>query len=316
MRALLISALALALGACSLTPPATTQDAPTGLPKKSTGDASPTQPPARDPAGAPGSDRYAHSTDSPPPAEDRSSIERIPEPVPKSEPPSRYGNPATYSVWGQTYHVLPSSEGYEEEGLASWYGRKFHGYRTSSGEPYDMYRFTAAHRTLPLPTYVRVTKLSNNKQLVVRVNDRGPFHSDRIIDLSWAAAVRLGIEQNGTGHVRVEALTPEERPGGRRQGTVPTAVRAALDSPPPEAGKNQARSGDLYLQAGAFRALDGARDLERQLRNRLKLPVTVRKLEDSAYYKVWLGPFASLDDQEQARQACQQAGFGNPMPVR
>ena len=132
--------------------------------------------------GAPGSDRYSMDQDTPP--KERRDVSQLPEPVPKSEPRSRYGNPDTYSVWGKTYRVLPSAEGYQAEGLASWYGQKFHGHRTSSGESFDMYRFTAAHRSLPLPTYARVTNLDNGKSLVVRINDRGPFHEDRIIDLS------------------------------------------------------------------------------------------------------------------------------------
>ena len=177
IRALFVVTTALALGACATAPAPTPVDPPAQTPKPADG--------------APGSDRYEHKVDSGP--EQRPDVESQPEPVPKEEPLSAYGNPRTYSVWGKTYQVMESAEGYEEVGLASWYGRKFHGYRTSSGEPFDMYRFTAAHRTLPLPTYARVTNLDNGKSLVVRVNDRGPFHSERIIDLSWAAAARLGI---------------------------------------------------------------------------------------------------------------------------
>jgi rare lipoprotein A len=131
--------------------------------------------------------------------------------VPRDEPPSRYGNPAEYEVDGRTYRVLDTSEGYDEEGLASWYGSEFQGRRTSSGEPYDMYLMTAAHRTLPIPTYVEVTNLENGRRAVVRVNDRGPFHSDRIIDLSYAAARKLGIVGPGTARVRVRALEPTQR---------------------------------------------------------------------------------------------------------
>ncbi|HEX5677915.1 MAG TPA: septal ring lytic transglycosylase RlpA family protein [Alcanivorax sp.] len=296
IRALVIVTAALALGACATAPP-------------------PTEPPAQTPKpadGAPGSDRYELQVDSGP--ERRPDVSNQPEPVPKDEPLSAYGNPKTYSVWGKTYQVMESAKGYEEVGLASWYGRKFHGYRTSSGETFDMYRFTAAHRTLPLPTYVRVTNLDNGKSLVVRVNDRGPFHSERIIDLSWAAAARLGIEGKGTGRVRVEALTVREEVEPSREGTVPTAVRAAVDSPPPELAK-ASNSGELYLQAGAFRGLDSARDLERALRNELKLPVSVRQPESSPLYKVWLGPFTSSEARDQARQAISQAGFTPPIPV-
>ena len=298
IRALFIVTTALALGACATAP-------------------APTEPPAQTPKpadGAPGSDRYEHKVDSGP--EQRPDVESQPEPVPKEEPLSAYGNPKTYSVWGKTYQVMESAAGYEEEGLASWYGRKFHGYRTSSGEPFDMYRFTAAHRTLPLPTYARVTNLDNGKSLVVRVNDRGPFHSDRIIDLSWAAAVRLGIEQNGTGRVRVEALTATGDPTpNKSDGRVPTAVRAAVDSPPPSTASRDQSAGDLYLQAGAFQGLDGARALEQRLRQQLKLPVSVRQPESSSLYKVWLGPFASNADRDRARRSLTEAGFAAPISV-
>ncbi len=131
--------------------------------------------------------------------------------MPVQEPLSRYGNPSTYEVDGITYRVLESSVGYEAEGMASWYGEEFQGRRTSSGEPYDMYAMTAAHRTLPIPTYVEVTNLENGRTAVVRVNDRGPFHADRIIDLSYAAARKLGIVGPGTAHVRVRALEPAAR---------------------------------------------------------------------------------------------------------
>jgi rare lipoprotein A len=138
-------------------------------------------------------------------------IALTPNPEVRDEPKSRYGNPVSYEVFGQRYFVLDSAEGYRERGYASWYGKKFHGRRTSSGEPYDMYKMTAAHRTLPLPSYVRVTHLGNGRSAIVRVNDRGPFHDDRIIDLSYAAAARLGMTEQGHARVEVEALTP---PGG------------------------------------------------------------------------------------------------------
>lgn len=132
----------------------------------------------------------------------------MPDAVPAHEPRSRYGNPKAYEVMGERYFVLNSAEGYKESGRASWYGTKFHGRRTSSGEPYDMYQMTAAHKTLPLPTYVRVTRKSNGRSVVVRVNDRGPFHAGRIIDLSYAAAARLDLLQDGSAEVVVEALDP------------------------------------------------------------------------------------------------------------
>jgi len=133
-------------------------------------------------------------------------VSTIPNAVPKPEPLSRYGNPVSYVVAGKRYYTMPSSSGYSERGIASWYGTKFHGQRTSSGEPYDLYAMTAAHRTLPLPTYVEVTNLRNNKSVIVKVNDRGPFHQDRLIDLSYAAAAKLGILGYGTGLVQVRAI--------------------------------------------------------------------------------------------------------------
>ena len=130
--------------------------------------------------------------------------------VPREEPPSRSGNMPEYEQSGRRYQVLGSSRGYAERGVASWYGDRFHGRPTSSGEPYDMYALTAAHRTLPIPTYVRVTNLTNGRSLVVRVNDRGPFSDpdNRLIDLSYAAALQLDIVRAGTENVRVEAVEP------------------------------------------------------------------------------------------------------------
>jgi rare lipoprotein A len=135
----------------------------------------------------------------------------IPDAVPVQEERSRYGNPPEYEVLGRTYRVLATSRGYEAEGMASWYGPDFQGRRTSSGDPYDMYAMTAAHTSLPLPTYVEVTNLENGRRVVVRVNDRGPFHADRIIDLSYVAAWKLGMVGRGTARVRVRALEPAAR---------------------------------------------------------------------------------------------------------
>jgi rare lipoprotein A len=242
------------------------------------------------------------------PPEERRDISQLPEPVPKDEPRSRYGNPDTYSVWGKSYRVLPSAEGYRAEGLASWYGQKFHGHRTSSGESFDMYRFTAAHRSLPLPTYARVTNLDNGKSLVVRVNDRGPFHEDRIIDLSWAAAVRLGIEQAGTGRVRVEAISATPAPNVPAS-KVPTAVRAALDSPPP----NVANKTLLFLQAGAFQDRTAAERMQQALLEKLGMGSEIRSTGN--LHRVWIGPYADDQQRQQVRQTMADAGFERPVPV-
>ena len=133
---------------------------------------------------------------------------QIPNQVPRVEPLSKYGNPKSYVVFGKTYYTLPSSQGFVQRGIASWYGKKFHGRLTSSREPYDMYAMTAAHPQLPLPTYVQVTNLKNGKQVILRVNDRGPFHGNRVIDLSYTAAMKLDIVKQGTGLVEVRALDP------------------------------------------------------------------------------------------------------------
>ncbi len=154
---------------------------------------------------------------------------------PHDEPLSRYGNPLTYRVDGQTYTVMKTASGFKSRGLASWYGTKFHRKKTSSGEKYDMYALTAAHKTLPLPTYIRVKNLSNGKEAVVKVNDRGPFHSGRILDLSYGAAVKLGLFPKGTAMVEIEALTQKKhiahfylQAGAFTSKTVANSLRAQL----------------------------------------------------------------------------------------
>ena len=139
-------------------------------------------------------------------------LDTISDAVPREEPLAAYGNMPEYEVLGTVYRVLEDTRGYEEEGMASWYGEEFQGRRTSSGEPYDMYAMTAAHRTLPLPSYVEITNLGNGKRVVVRVNDRGPFRGGRLIDVSYAAAHRLGMLGGGTARVRIRALQPSLQP--------------------------------------------------------------------------------------------------------
>jgi rare lipoprotein A len=169
------------------------------------------------------SSRYRSSSDSVP--TEIPDVSKLPEPVPKVEPRALYGNKSPYSVLGQTYNVLPTPRGYVERGIASFYGNKFHGYKTSSLEEYDMYQFSAAHKTLPLPSYARVTNLENGKSVIVRINDRGPFHENRIIDLSFAAAVKLGVWPKGTGLVEVRAIDPSEANSDRGAPYVNTAPK-------------------------------------------------------------------------------------------
>lgn len=167
--------------------------------------------------------------------------------VPRPEPRSRYGNGPVYEVLGKRYTVMPSSAGYRERGVASWYGKKFHGNLTSNREVYDMYEMTAAHKTLPLPTYVRVRNLRNDKTIIVRVNDRGPFVHNRIIDLSYAAALKLDMVRDGTSLVEVTAINFDEPAGDR-----PTRRQVPPAPPPQESTVQPAAEHRIFVQVGAF----------------------------------------------------------------
>jgi rare lipoprotein A len=178
-------------------------------------------------------------------------VERIPEPAVEDLPRSRYGNRSPYSVLGKSYTVLASAEGYDATGLASYYGNKFHGRRTSNLEVYDMYAFTAAHKTLPLPSFARVTNLANGRSVIVRVNDRGPFHDGRLIDLSFAAAVKLGVYPHGTAQVQVHGLTPADM-------ALDSDQRLARgDSAPSARGAVETPAATATVQARTPSALDG-----------------------------------------------------------
>jgi rare lipoprotein A len=206
--------------------------------------------------------------------------------VPRQEPRSRFGNGPYYEVLGQRYEVMQTDTGYQEQGVASWYGKKFHGKRTSSQETYDMYAMTAAHKTLPLPSYVRVTNLQNRKSVVVRVNDRGPFVSNRIIDLSYAAAERLDMIRDGTTLVEVTAIGYDELESSD------PARRVRLENPedilPPNAS--------IYVQVGAFGDAENARRRHSMLRDGGVGPAFVH--EDpagaQALYRVRIGPIADV----------------------
>ena len=206
----------------------------------------------------------------------------IVDPIPKVEPITKAGNKSPYQVFGKTYFVLPSSENYRETGIASWYGRKFHGRRTSNGEIYDMYAMTAAHKSLPIPTYARVTNTENNRSIIVRINDRGPFHGPRIIDLSYVAALKLGFADKGTTEVLVEAIDPS----GKSTAKPATEARSA-----PSAGKNvPSLTQGRYLQVGAFDNADAARALQKQVRTHTSKPILVQQRDN--LFKVWIGPVA------------------------
>lgn len=227
----------------------------------------------------------------------------VPDAVPVAEPLAAYGNKSPYTVLGRTYRVLPSAKGYRERGLASWYGKKFHGRRTSMREPYDMYAMTAAHKTLPLPTYARVTNLDTGRSVVVRINDRGPFVDGRIIDLSYAAAARIGILGAGTGRVEVEAIVPSgmhatvaPREGARPASAV-AAEAAAAAGQPPAAPAPRVAPGSNTLQAGAFGSRDNAERLAGEIRGHAIEPVRVerdRRLTGSIW-RVRIGPLADAE---------------------
>lgn len=234
-----------------------------------------------------------------------SNLAAIPDAVPRNEPLSERGN-RPYAVYGVSYKPLKSSRGYRERGVASWYGKKFHGHKTSNGETYDMYRMTAAHKTLPLPSYVRVRNLNNGKSVVVRVNDRGPFLQNRLIDLSYAAAYRLGIIGTGTGIVEVEGLTAD---------TPPTVTAARPSVPPVISTAVAAESPRLYLQAGAFTSRENAEALRNRLATGGFTPVHIEPAErdGTPLYRVRLGPIASVDESD--RLVARITAQGLPSPV-
>lgn len=220
----------------------------------------------------------------------------VPDAVPVAEPLAAYGNKSPYTVLGRTYRVLPTAKGYRERGTASWYGKKFHGRRTSMREPYDMYTMSAAHKTLPLPTYARVTNLDNGRSVVVRINDRGPFVDGRIIDLSYAAAARLGVIGAGIGRVEVEAIVPDGMHAtvAPREGARPASVTASGGGRTPTPRADSAVPSATTLQAGAFGSRDNAERLATQIRAQSIEPVRVdrdRGLTGSIW-RVRIGPLA------------------------
>ncbi|MHB8535780.1 MAG: septal ring lytic transglycosylase RlpA family protein [Sulfuricaulis sp.] len=267
-------------------------------------------------------------------------ITNIPDAVPKSEPRAGSGN-NPYVVYGKTYQPLTTANGYHERGIASWYGRKFNGKRTSSGEPYDMYAMTAAHKTLPLPSYARVRNLQNGRSIVVRINDRGPFLNNRLIDLSYAAAAKLGILGTGTGIVEVDAVSPDDT-GTQYAGvkTYPLQVispaAAAEELPPSQVTAEALPSAStktapapakvvapkLYLQVGAFTQRDNAEQLRDRLDREALRPVFVQTAQihnggapDTTIYRVRIGPLTSVEQGDRLTQRAARLGVTNPLIV-
>ena len=213
--------------------------------------------------------------------------------VPQDEPFSRYGNPESYIVFGQQYKVMPNNTGFSEKGFASWYGTKFHGQRTSSGETYDMYAMTAAHKSLRIPSYVEVTNLNNNRKAIVKVNDRGPFHDGRVIDLSYAAATKLGVAETGTAPVTIRVV--EEK----RTETTPvknvltdTVIGDTAIDPPIESSIERLVDDQFYVQVAAFSSEENARNMLNDLIDKkfLSVRVHVDTVNDQFLFRVRIGP--------------------------
>ena len=260
-------------------------------------------------------------------------ISHLVEPVPTDEPPARYGNRSPYTVLGKQYHVMDDAHGYVARGIASWYGAKFHGRATSSLEPYDMYQFTAAHKSLPLPTHVRVTNLLNGRNVVVRVNDRGPFHEERLIDLSYAAAVKLGMHVEGTAPVEIRVLKPgikvppppADMPAAQawalaRTGDLPTSRGPRLEvvassriedtepePPPPPPGR-------LWLQVASFAEPANAQRLIERVQ-KAGIPgaaIKTAQVAGRTVYRVRVGPFVSREDSHASADRLHDMGMGVP----
>lgn len=225
---------------------------------------------------------------------------KVPNAIPKVEPRSRYGNSPSYVVLGKRYHVLRSSIGYHERGIASYYGVKFHNFRTSSGEIYNMYGMTAANKVLPLPTFVRVTNLENNRQVIVKVNDRGPFHANRIIDLSFTAAKKLDMIKTGTALVEVVAIDPRHPEHSQ-----------------PHKTKSHTGKPTIYLQMGAFSTRSNAEHFERKLRSHTQRQIRIVAATQNkrTLYRVQIGPLANVDEADKLTTVFKKYGLGDAFAV-
>ncbi len=226
-------------------------------------------------------------------------VANIPNAVPRKLPRSRYGNPASYVALGKTYHVLPNSHNYNQRGIASWYGTKFNGQLTSSREPYDMLAMTAASPVLPLPTFAKVTNLENGRWVIVKVNDRGPFAPNRIIDLSYAAAKKLGYANKGTALVDVQAINfnqPQHYFAGNTR---------------------QIRQPQLYLQLGAFRDFANAQRLQTNARHYLQRQVEIisENEHNHTLYRVRIGPLKDVAESDNLFIDLKHHGFSKAITV-
>jgi len=243
------------------------------------------------------SSRYTISQDRPPDGD--FDVSGLADATPRYEPPRSAGNKSTYTVWGKSYRVLGSNEGYVQRGTASWYGEKFHGHKTSNGETFDMYAMSAAHKNLRIPSYARVTNLDNGRSVVVRVNDRGPFHGDRLIDLSYAAAKKLGYQGSGTARVEVAAISV--RPDGSM--TVAGGRSGAPQAPEADSA--------LFVQLGSFGQREAAQTLLERARRVTERPMRVTEVVTAGgrFHRVQVGPFNHERDALEAQTLLENRGF-------
>jgi rare lipoprotein A len=220
-------------------------------------------------------------------------LDQIADAQPKAEPPHRYAN-RPYQVFGKEYVPLASVQPYRQRGVASWYGKKFHGQRTASGETYDMYAMTAAHTTLPIPSYARVTRVATGRSVIVRINDRGPFHQGRMIDLSYAAALKLGFVHLGSAEVELESIEPGQAETPPQQAAAPTPSAAA---PTEQALAAPEQAAAVYVQVGAFSSRDNAENLRSRLEGEFGwLKDTVQVLAIGNLWRLHVGPYRTHDD--------------------
>jgi rare lipoprotein A len=254
--------------------------------------------------------RYSQKHDAAPPL--RLEAARIRDAEPRPEAIKAAGNKSPYQIKGKKYWVMSPRQArdYRQQGTASWYGTKFHGHLTSNGEIYNMYRMTAAHKSLPIPCYVRVTNLDNGRTAIVRVNDRGPFHGDRIIDLSYAAATKLGYASSGVARVSVEVIDAQQYQLARaQQATAAVARPAAAVAKAPASRPSQP-----YLQAAAFSQMASAQALREQLLALIDVPVTIstRSFNSTTVHRVRIGPLDAVADAERISAVLVMENFGKP----
>lgn len=251
--------------------------------------------------------------------------QELQEPEPKIETPSRGGN-KNYQVFGQPYKVLPTAAGYIEEGTASWYGNKFHGHLTSNGETYDMYAFSAAHKSLPIPTYAKVTNLANNKSVIVRVNDRGPFHGDRLIDLSYSAAYKLGYLNQGTAKVKIEAITAENiaqyQKSTTKNSSLALTPNTKIDTTTPlqtsetsaKASSTTEATGNRFIHVLVTRDKLLADNTAKGLKFLMSVPVNLS--ENNELFRVQIGPIDSAEEAKSLLANIQKQGYPEAYPLK